>query len=147
MVTEDLVAMITEFSAMDITTMVSKVNVIDSNAKECWIDTGATRHMYHDKGNFHTYKDVENGQKLYMGNDATAEVKGMGEVILKMTSGIELNRKDVLYVPEIRKNLISRLLRSSGTYKTSLSLSFFPKVIFKITSPIPLTSAVATFPM
>ena len=117
MVTEDLVSMVTEFSAMDITTMVSKVNVIDSNATECWIDTGATRHMYHDKGNFHTYKDVENGQKLYMGNVATAEVKGMGEVILKMTSGKKLKLKDVLYVPELRNNLISGWLLNKFGFK------------------------------
>ncbi|KAI3755706.1 hypothetical protein L1987_55512 [Smallanthus sonchifolius] len=42
-----------------------------------------------------------------MGNSATAEVKGEGNVVLKMTSGKELTLSNVLYVPEIRKNLVS----------------------------------------
>ncbi|GJT35626.1 enoyl-[acyl-carrier-protein] reductase [NADH], chloroplastic [Tanacetum coccineum] len=48
---------------------------------------------------------VDNGQKLYMGNSATADIKGEGDVILKMTSEKELKLTNVLYVPEIRKNL------------------------------------------
>ncbi|GJV68588.1 retrovirus-related pol polyprotein from transposon TNT 1-94 [Tanacetum coccineum] len=50
---------------------------------------------------------VDNGQKLYMGNSATADIKGEGDVILKMTSEKELKLTNVLYVPEIRKNLVS----------------------------------------
>ncbi|GKB43094.1 pol polyprotein [Tanacetum coccineum] len=45
--------------------------------------------------------------KLYMGNSATADIKGEGDVILKMTSEKELKLTNVLYVPEIRKNLVS----------------------------------------
>ncbi|GJR62490.1 pol polyprotein [Tanacetum coccineum] len=44
---------------------------------------------------------------LYMGNSATADIKGEGDVILKMTSEKELKLTNVLYVPEIRKNLVS----------------------------------------
>ncbi|GJR38873.1 pol polyprotein [Tanacetum coccineum] len=50
---------------------------------------------------------VDNGQKLYMGNSATADIKGEGDVVLKMTSEKELKLTNVLYVPEIRKNLVS----------------------------------------
>ena len=50
-----------------------------------------------------------------MGNSATSEIKGQGKVVLKMTSGKELTLTNVLYVPEIRKNLVSRsLLNSHG---------------------------------
>nr|GEW90621.1 60S ribosomal protein L23a [Tanacetum cinerariifolium] len=41
------------------------------------------------------------------GNSATADIKGEGDVILKMTSEKELKLTNVLYVPEIRKNLVS----------------------------------------
>ncbi|GJY34361.1 retrovirus-related pol polyprotein from transposon TNT 1-94 [Tanacetum coccineum] len=44
---------------------------------------------------------VDNGQKLYMGNSATADIKGEGDVVLKMTSEKELKLTNVLYVPEI----------------------------------------------
>ncbi|GJS15824.1 retrovirus-related pol polyprotein from transposon TNT 1-94 [Tanacetum coccineum] len=42
-----------------------------------------------------------------MGNSVTANIKDEGDVILKWTSGKELKLKNVLYVPEIRKNLVS----------------------------------------
>ena len=42
-----------------------------------------------------------------MGNKATTSIKGEGTVVLKMTSGKELTLTNVLYVPEIRKNLVS----------------------------------------
>ncbi|GJV73984.1 retrovirus-related pol polyprotein from transposon TNT 1-94 [Tanacetum coccineum] len=50
---------------------------------------------------------VDNKEKLYMGNSATADIKGEGDVILKMTSEKELKLTNVLYVQEIRKNLMS----------------------------------------
>ncbi|GKD47910.1 pol polyprotein, partial [Tanacetum coccineum] len=50
---------------------------------------------------------VDNGQKLYMGNSATADIKGEEDVVLKMTSEKELKLTNVLYVSEIRKNLVS----------------------------------------
>ncbi|GJU09291.1 retrovirus-related pol polyprotein from transposon TNT 1-94 [Tanacetum coccineum] len=60
-----------------------------------------------DKSMFHSFRAVDNGQKLYMGNSATADIKGEGDVILKMTSEKELKLTNVLYVLEIRKNLVS----------------------------------------
>ncbi|GKD45358.1 hypothetical protein Tco_1270003, partial [Tanacetum coccineum] len=52
-------------------------------------------------------KAVDNGQKLYMGNSITADIKGEGDVVLKMTSEKELKLTNFLYVSEIRKNLMS----------------------------------------
>nr|GEW21822.1 Pol polyprotein [Tanacetum cinerariifolium] len=72
-----------------------------------WVDTGATRHVCANKCMFHSFRAVDNGEKLYMGNFATADIKGEGDVILKMTSKKELKLTNVLYVLEIRKNLLS----------------------------------------
>ncbi|GJU25639.1 retrotransposon protein, putative, ty1-copia subclass [Tanacetum coccineum] len=60
---------------------------------------------------------VDNGQKLYMGNSATADIKGEGDVILKMTSEKELKLTNVLYVSEIRKNLIPRKEKEETPYE------------------------------
>ena len=50
-----------------------------------------------------------------MGNSATSDIKWQGKVVLKMTSGKELTLTNVLYVPEIRKNLVSgSFLNSHG---------------------------------
>ncbi|GJY61120.1 retrotransposon protein, putative, ty1-copia subclass [Tanacetum coccineum] len=51
---------------------------------------------------------VDNKEKLYMGNSANADIKGKRDVILKMTSEKALKLTNVLYVPEIRKNLVVR---------------------------------------
>ena len=57
-----------------------------------------------------------NVEKLFMGNSATSLIKGQGQVNLKMTSGKELTLNNVLYVPEIRKNLLSSSLLSKHRF-------------------------------
>ncbi|KAH9727083.1 CCHC-type domain-containing protein [Citrus sinensis] len=95
--------------------VVSEVNLIGSNPREWWIDKGATRHVCSDKGMFTSFEAVSNGEKLFVGNSAMSEIEGQGKVILKMTSGKELTVNDVLYVPEIWKNLVSgSLLNKHG---------------------------------
>ena len=42
-----------------------------------------------------------------MGNSATSTIEREGTVILKMTSEKDMTLKNVLYVPDIRKNLVS----------------------------------------
>ncbi|GJW98685.1 retrovirus-related pol polyprotein from transposon TNT 1-94, partial [Tanacetum coccineum] len=98
----DMIAMVS-----DVIAMISEVNLVGSNNSGWWVDTGATRHVCADKSMFHSFRAVDNGEKLYMGNSATADIKGEGDVILKMTSEKELKLTNVLYVLEIRKNLVS----------------------------------------
>ncbi|GKA23169.1 pol polyprotein, partial [Tanacetum coccineum] len=92
----DMIAMVS-----DVCAMISEVNLVGTNNSGWWIDTGATRHVCADKSMFHSFRAVDNGQKLFMGNSATADIKGEGDVILKMTSEKELKLTNVLYVPEI----------------------------------------------
>ncbi|GJX07078.1 retrovirus-related pol polyprotein from transposon TNT 1-94, partial [Tanacetum coccineum] len=93
----DMIAMVS-----DVCAMISEVNLVGTNHVGWWIDTGATLHVCADKSMFHSFRAVDNGQKLYMGNSATADIKGERDVVLKMTSKLT----NVLYVPEIRKNLV-----------------------------------------
>ncbi|XP_076955593.1 uncharacterized protein LOC143630481 [Bidens hawaiensis] len=67
----------------------TKASVVEhgQSLKDWWVDTRATRHVCFDKSLFSTFKEVTNGEKVFMGNSATAEVKGEGNVVLKMTSG------------------------------------------------------------
>ncbi|XP_076923420.1 uncharacterized protein LOC143585546, partial [Bidens hawaiensis] len=87
---ENLVAVVTDLSIM-----VTEVNLVGQNNKYWWVDKGATRHVCFDKGLFSTFKEVTNGEKMFMGNSATAEVKGEGNVVLKMTSGKKLTLSNV----------------------------------------------------
>ncbi|GJU52898.1 retrovirus-related pol polyprotein from transposon TNT 1-94 [Tanacetum coccineum] len=94
----------------DFVAMISEVNLVGSNTKEWWIDTSATRHLCLDKSLFSSFKEVINGAKLFMETSVIADIKGEGDVILKWTSGKELKLKNFLYVPKIRKNIMSRWL-------------------------------------
>ncbi|KAL5570958.1 hypothetical protein UlMin_020555 [Ulmus minor] len=80
---------------IDLCAVISEVNLVGSNPREWWIDTGL----------FTSFESM-NGEKLFMGNSATSEIEGQSKVVLKMTSGKELTLNNVLYVPEIRKNLV-----------------------------------------
>ncbi|GKB82920.1 zinc finger, CCHC-type containing protein [Tanacetum coccineum] len=86
----------------DVVAMISEVNLVGSNNNGWWVDTGTTRHVGVDKSMFHSFRAVD-GQKLYMGNSATTDIKGEGDVILNMTSEKELKLTNILYVLEIRK--------------------------------------------
>ncbi|XP_075475084.1 retrovirus-related Pol polyprotein from transposon TNT 1-94 isoform X1 [Primulina tabacum] len=103
-----------EVSNMNLCAVISEVNLVGS-PREWWIDTGTTRHVCSDKEMFATLEESMNGEKLFMGNSATSEIKGQGKVVLKMTSGKKLTLNNVLYVPDIRKNLVSgSLLNKHG---------------------------------
>ncbi|GJV11834.1 hypothetical protein Tco_1353375 [Tanacetum coccineum] len=72
----------------------------------------------------YSFREVDNGQKLYMGNSVIADIKSEGDVVLKMTSEKELKLTNVLYVLEIHKNLVS------GTTMLIVSLEHESKILY-----------------
>ena len=60
-----------EASDMELVAVISEVNMVDSNPREWWLDTGATRHVCCDKDSFAEMIPCEKGEKLYMGNSVT----------------------------------------------------------------------------
>ena len=96
-----------EVDDLNLSTVVSEVNLVGFNPRERRIDTGVTLHVCLDKNMFTSFEPVDNGEKLFMGNSTTFEIQGQGKVILKMTSRKNLTLNNVLYVPEIHKNLVS----------------------------------------
>jgi transposase InsO family protein len=110
---------------MHLSAVVSEVNLVGSNPKEWWVDTGATRHICSERKMFSSYNEVTNGEKLFMGNSSTSKVEGEGKVILKMTSGKELTLNNVLHVPDIRKNLVSGSLLSKNGFRLAFESDKF----------------------
>ena len=84
---------------IDLTSMISEVNLVGSNPKEWWIDIGATLHVCSNKKMFSTFEPIENGENVFMGNSTTSEIKGQGKVVLNMTFEKEVTLINVLYVP------------------------------------------------
>lgn len=74
-----------------------------------WLDSGATVHVCKDKNMFKQFEDVvdSNVQKVLMANKTFAKVDGKGTVEIDFGSGKKITLFNVLYIPEIRKNLIS----------------------------------------
>ena len=101
---------------IDLTTVISKVNMVRSNPKAWWIDTGTTCYVYLDKKIFSTFDLIKTSEKVFMENSTTSKIKGQGKVVLKMTSRKEVTLTNVLYVHEIHKNLVfGSLLNSHGS--------------------------------
>ena len=96
--------------------MISEINTLDDE-NGWWVDSGATRHVCKDKTLFTKLDETNNGEVLYMGNAATALVKGKGTIDLKLTSGNTLSLQDVSFVPEVRRNLISGSMLNKHGFK------------------------------
>ena len=89
-----------------IAAVVVEANMVDN--KVDWIlDTGASKHLCANKELFHQIEDADDGECVFMGNSATSGVLGKGKILLKLTSGKTLSLSDILYVPSLRRNLIS----------------------------------------
>nr|GEX78789.1 zinc finger, CCHC-type [Tanacetum cinerariifolium] len=85
----------------------SKGIAVVVDAVTWWIDSGATTHVCKDRCWFKTYEPVEDGSVLYMGDDHFAYVHGKGSVSLEFSSGKTITLFNVLYVPKLRKSLVS----------------------------------------
>ena len=65
--------------------MITEINILNGLGG-WWIDSGATRHVCHDKAWFKTYSIFEDKKKIMLGDSHTTDVLGIGEVLLKFTS-------------------------------------------------------------
>ncbi|KAD3067345.1 hypothetical protein E3N88_35225 [Mikania micrantha] len=88
---------------------VIETNLVE-NKTEWIVDSGATRHYCNNKDLFAEFEETNGTEPVYMGNQATAGVHGKGKVFLKLTSGKTLSLSDTLYVPSLRRNIVSGVL-------------------------------------
>ena len=96
-----------------------EVNLIEN--KTDWIlDTEASRHFCTNRELLHDYKDIADGEYVFMENSVTVGVIGKGKVILKLTSEKTLSLSNTLYVPSLCKNLVSGSLLNRVSLKIIL---------------------------
>ena len=72
-----------------------------------YVDSRASSHMTGKKNCFEFLEESACGSKIYLGDDSGYEIKGYGDIPVKLPSGDIKHLKNVLYVPGIKKNLIS----------------------------------------
>ncbi|XP_075112358.1 uncharacterized protein LOC142182206 [Nicotiana tabacum] len=87
------------------------------NPREWWIDSRATRYVCSNKELFTSYSPAGPNETVFMANSATAKIEGTCKIALKMTSVKIVTLKDVLHVPEMRKNLVSTSLLVKNGFK------------------------------
>ncbi|KAI3679326.1 hypothetical protein L2E82_51458 [Cichorium intybus] len=97
--------------------VISEAFYVQDDDVAWWVDSGATSHVCKDLRWFKDYQPIEDGPVVKMGNVATEPIKGLGSVLHNFTSGKLLSLDNVLYVPGIRKNLLSEtVLRILGEH-------------------------------
>uniref|UniRef100_A0A2N9EWH4 Integrase catalytic domain-containing protein n=1 Tax=Fagus sylvatica TaxID=28930 RepID=A0A2N9EWH4_FAGSY len=91
-------------------------NLVDIPLNSWWVDTGASIHVTNSLHGFKSKRRPYDGEvAVYMGNEEKALVEFIGVVNLPLASGGVLVLDDVVYVPSLRRSLISvSKLDSSG---------------------------------
>ena len=84
------------------------------------VDSGPSRDMTCYKDSLSCLEHKDYPPKVMLGDDYQYPIKGMGEASYKLHSRKSMNMKDVLYVPGLKKNLLS----ISGLDKKGFRVAF-----------------------
>jgi hypothetical protein len=78
-----------------------------SHQHQHWLlDSGVSSHMCLHRNWFSTYQSIDDGV-VFMGNDFSCKIVGVGSVQIRMHDGSVRTLTDVRHVPELRNNLVS----------------------------------------
>jgi hypothetical protein len=79
-----------------------------THGSDTWlVDSGASKHMTSYKDSLSSLVEKDSHHKVKLGDDYQYPIKGVGEASYRLDSGKPMKMKDVLYVPGLKKNLIS----------------------------------------
>ena len=82
------------------------------------VDTGATNHVCNSLQEFQKTRRLANGENLWLGDTLRVMAVAVGVVSLLFPGGKLLVLNDCLYVPNVRRNLISIFCLSCNGYST-----------------------------
>jgi hypothetical protein len=86
---------------------VTEVMMAELTTNSWWIDSAATRHITRDREFFVDFKEKAVGEhKVYMGNNTYSDVLSEGKCKISVKGSVVVLH-NVLYVPNIQRNLIS----------------------------------------
>ncbi|KAK3015659.1 hypothetical protein RJ639_006333 [Escallonia herrerae] len=92
----------------DIVCVVSESLLADYDSWSWWVDSASSCHVAKTRENNVEMKDVKSGDhKVYMGNNTYSEVLGVTTVKIPLPGQNNLILTDVLYAPNMRRNLLS----------------------------------------
>ena len=74
----------------------------------CTVDLASIDHIAQDRNAYVDFHRIpKGGRNIYMGNSTLADMLGIGTCKLLIRKGLTLYLHDVLYVSEVRQNLVS----------------------------------------
>lgn len=82
------------------------------------IDSGSSKHIIGFREVIDFIRE-ENNEEVTIGDDSTHLVKGLGNCTIKLKSGVSLQLKGALYVPGIKRNLVSISALKDNGYKVT----------------------------
>lgn len=94
------------------------------NLKSWCLDTGCSDHMSPFRGLFSNFKAVAPGRVITVGNSSKLAVRGVGDIVARAQIGNNyqsVTLRNVLYVPQLNKNLLSLGRASDRGLRTELS--------------------------
>ena len=95
---------------------VAQDNIALSSTMKCalsngwYVDSGATSHMTYDRKILSNFREFQHPSQVYLGDDKAIFATGQGSVKIACydeSYPITLTLENVLYVPKLRKNLLS----------------------------------------
>jgi hypothetical protein len=100
-------------TSIDNDVIVATLPILESNmarADACFYDSGANRHVFHDKTAFETYQEIVPIAVKGFGHDLSTTAVGHGSVRLQSRYGhqtFSILLTDALHIPAARSNLVS----------------------------------------
>jgi hypothetical protein len=85
------------------------------------IDSGASRHMTGIRNHLTHFVAKETHLHVVLGDDARYTVRGVGTSTFQLDSDMQLKLEEVLYVPEMKRNLVSISALEDKGYKITFS--------------------------
>ncbi|CAM8934668.1 unnamed protein product [Rhodiola kirilowii] len=113
----DLETKIDSYSNVDYVSNFSEIFVMQDDETSWWVGSGATAHVCRDKGLFKSFATTSEGRVLHMGDESTTPILGLGRVELEFSSGKTVVLCNVLFVPNIRKNIVSGTVLNKQGYR------------------------------
>ena len=100
--------------------LISTLIGTDTHGSDTWlVDSGASKHMTSYEDSLTDLVEKDSPHKVKLGDDYQYPIKGVGEASYRLESGKHLKMKDVLYVPILKKNLLSILRLEEKVFRFS----------------------------
>jgi hypothetical protein len=102
--------------------LISALSGTITKSEEIWLmDSDASKHMTGFKQNLANYRDKKFNVKVELGDDGTYDIKSFGSTSFQLQSGNIFHIDEILYVPGLKKNLISVAVLESKGYSIAFT--------------------------